>query len=413
MERALSRLTATCVTRVHDANQEYNTNTNTIIGSLDRKVTERKQAHMKQQKEYQKKKLTTEQMEVATAFIKGQLNTELARMKAEAQRSVDRTASKRDILLKKIEVYREQQTRLIRNAFDARMRLYIQQEQKRRDAFEARARLRKQQEQERRDARENLRLKREQVHQATLEVEARLHYQQERKRQNANQARAKRRFRREQERLQLQREKYGKCPLKMQYRRHMDQEEELPEPDLVRIGPVYLSPAEAANMMTIHTSPVDNTKPRVISSDGSLININTENVAMAFGVVDLSQPVTRTVHGRTDGHASSAKAELMGLLAAIISAPPDQDVRIELDNQAVVQQFQQLVHLRLDTLPRKRIRSTYAGLWAVIHNVVQERAGTVEVAWVRGHSNNIGNNQADIVATTAARRAIEPWRVDL
>ncbi|KAF8944536.1 hypothetical protein BGZ46_006231, partial [Entomortierella lignicola] len=134
---------------------------------------------------------------------------------------------------------------------------------------------------------------------------------------------------------------------------------------------------------------------------------------MAFGVVDLSQPITRTVHGRTDGYASSAKAELMGLLAAIISAPLDQDVRIELDNQAVVEQFQQLVHLRSDTLPRKRFRSTYAGLWAVIHDVVQERTGKVEVAWVRGHSINKGNNLADTVATQAVRQATKPWQVDL
>ncbi|KAF9341033.1 hypothetical protein BGX26_008805, partial [Mortierella sp. AD094] len=128
----------------------------------------------------------------------------------------------------------------------------------------------------------------------------------------------------------------------MLYRRYMDQEEELPEPVLVKIGPMYLSPAEAANLIMIQTSPVDNTAPRVISSDGSLINTDTAEVAMAFGVADLSQPTTRTVHGRTDGCASSAKAELMGLLAAIISAPSDQDLRIELDNQAVVKQFHNL-----------------------------------------------------------------------
>ncbi|KAF8950296.1 hypothetical protein BGZ46_004620, partial [Entomortierella lignicola] len=245
LERALSRLTVTCATRVDDANNDYNSNTNAVVRNLDRKVTERKQAHMKLQKEYQKKKITKEQREVAIVFIKGQLDTDLARMKAEAQRNVDRATFKRDTFLREIEEYRVQQTRLIRNAFDVRMRLYIQQEQERRDAFETRARLYKQQAQERRNAREKLRLKREQIHQATLKVEARLRHQQERKRQKANAARARRRFRREQERLQPQREKHPECPIKMQYRRHMDQEEELPEP--VKIGPVYLSLAEAAN----------------------------------------------------------------------------------------------------------------------------------------------------------------------
>ncbi|KAF9155418.1 hypothetical protein BGX20_004471, partial [Mortierella sp. AD010] len=101
------------------------------------------------------------------------------------------------------------------------------------------------------------------------------------------------------------------------------------EPGLARqkIGPVCISLAEAAAVLAIRASPTDNTKPRVIYSDGSLINTNTDNVAMAFRAVDLSQPVARVVHGRTDRYASSAKAELMGLFAAILSAPPNQDVR--------------------------------------------------------------------------------------
>ncbi|KAF9342595.1 hypothetical protein BGX26_007210, partial [Mortierella sp. AD094] len=82
---------------------------------------------------------------------------------------------------------------------------------------------------------------------ATLEVEAGLRHQQEWKRQDANETRARRRIRREQERLPSQREKYPEPPSKMQYRRHMGQEEELPEPVLAKIGPVYLSLAEAAN----------------------------------------------------------------------------------------------------------------------------------------------------------------------
>ncbi|KAF9971609.1 hypothetical protein BGZ75_001813, partial [Mortierella antarctica] len=71
---------------------------------------------------------------------------------------------------------------------------------------------------------------------------------------------------------------------------------------------------------------VDNNKPRTLSSDGSLIKSGTAEIAMAFGVADLTQPELLTVQGRTDGYASSAKPELMGLLAAVLSAPPDQDI---------------------------------------------------------------------------------------
>jgi hypothetical protein len=40
---------------------------------------------------------------------------------------------------------------------------------------------------------------------------------------------------------------------------------------------------------------------------------------MAFAVVDFSTDMTHTVSGRMDGHASSLKAELMGLLVAVVA----------------------------------------------------------------------------------------------
>ena len=182
---------------------------------------------------------------------------------------------------------------------------------------------------------------------------------------------------------------------------------------LAKIGPVWLTPAAAERVEENRRTPVDNRAPRVISSDGSMINAGQEDVAMAFGIVDRSNTVIRTVQGRTDGFASSAKAELMGLFAAIISAPPEQDIVVQLDNQSVVQQYQQLVKRRLFTLPRKRQRSNYAGMWAALHQVVEERLGKVEVQWVRGHAENVGNNMADMVATSAVRADTAPWSVDL
>ncbi|KAG0283984.1 hypothetical protein BGZ98_006086, partial [Dissophora globulifera] len=170
---------------------------------------------------------------------------------------------------------------------------------------------------------------------------------------------------------------------------------------------------EAAAVTGIQSTPVDNTTRRTISSDGSLIDSGKQSVAMAFGVADLSQPEVKTIQGRTDGYASSGKPELMGLFAAIISAPAEQDILIRLDNQAVVQQYQHLVKQRLDTLPRKRQRSNFAGIWAALHKVVQERPGSVEVGWVRGHGTDTGNTMADKLATTAARAETVPWAVDL
>ncbi|KAF9943821.1 hypothetical protein BGZ72_003321, partial [Mortierella alpina] len=134
---------------------------------------------------------------------------------------------------------------------------------------------------------------------------------------------------------------------------------------------------------------------------------------MAFGAVDNSGATIRTTGGRVSGHASSTKAELMGLLVTISSAPPAQDIIIQLDNSAVVDQYQTLVANRTTTLPRKRQRANFAALWAVLAKVVSERPGSTTVQWVRGHSTNQGNVLADGVATSAVRGDTPAWQVDL
>ncbi|KAG9062981.1 hypothetical protein KI688_004581 [Linnemannia hyalina] len=184
-------------------------------------------------------------------------------------------------------------------------------------------------------------------------------------------------------------------------------------PPTTQIGPLCLSPAEAASMRVVQDTHVDNSTPRILYSDGSLLNSGTPEVSQAFGVVDLTQDNPLTVQGRADGHASSAKAELMGLLATVLSAPPEQDIVVKLDNQSVVEQYSRLVKNRRDTLPRKRFRSTYAGIWAVLWQVVESRPGRVEVMWVKGHSNIHGNELADQAAKVAAQSGSVPVMVDL
>ncbi|KAH7047728.1 hypothetical protein BKA57DRAFT_493123 [Linnemannia elongata] len=138
-----------------------------------------------------------------------------------------------------------------------------------------------------------------------------------------------------------------------------------------------------------------------------------EKVAKGFGVVDLQQDTHFPIKGRTDGHASSTKVELMGLIAAVVAAPDEQDIVVRLDNQAVVDQYQHMVQDRENTLPRKRFRSNYAGLWAVLSGIVDKRQGRVEVKWIRGHNNDPGNELADRTAKEAAQGDTTPWVVDL
>ncbi|KAF9111740.1 hypothetical protein BGX30_007494, partial [Mortierella sp. GBA39] len=111
------------------------------------------------------------------------------------------------------------------------------------------------------------------------------------------------------------------------------------QPLTTAVGPLQLSPTGAVTLTALRTTVVDNSTPRILFSDGSLLHSGTADIAMAFGVVDLTLDTPLTVKGRTTGHASSAKAELMGLLAAVVAAPPEQDILIRLDNQSVVEQY--------------------------------------------------------------------------
>ncbi|KAG9063459.1 hypothetical protein KI688_004343 [Linnemannia hyalina] len=109
-------------------------------------------------------------------------------------------------------------------------------------------------------------------------------------------------------------------------------------------------------MRAFQDTPVDNSNPRVLYSGGPLLDSGTPEMSQAFGVVDLTQDNPLTVQGRTDGHASSAKAELMGLLAAVLSAPPEQDIVVKLDNQSVVEQYNRLVKNRRYTFTEEAIQ---------------------------------------------------------
>ncbi|KAF8978816.1 hypothetical protein BGZ46_006107, partial [Entomortierella lignicola] len=153
------------------------------------------------------------------------------------------------------------------------------------------------------------------------------------------------------ERIRHRGVQYPERPLTAAAQRLLAPMMETSEDGQIQLGPVWLSPTEAAAVTEMSQAQVDSSLPRVISTDGSFINAGTPQAAMAFGVVDQSGIIPQVVRGRTDGHASSTKAELMGLLAAILATPSEQDVQIELDNKSVVQQYQQLVHSRADTLP--------------------------------------------------------------
>ncbi|KAK3836656.1 MAG: hypothetical protein JOS17DRAFT_734820 [Linnemannia elongata] len=154
-----------------------------------------------------------------------------------------------------------------------------------------------------------------------------------------------------------------------------------------------------------HTQP----GVRHIYSDGSMVSLGQASCAMAFAVVREHQPV---IQGKTKGFASSVKAELMGLIAVIIATPQDQDVCIRLDNQAVVKLFNDIVINRRRASVRAKLRCDYAVEWAIVARICSERTGSTTVEWVKGHSGDRWNAEADKAAKEAHSAVGKAWEVN-
>ncbi|KAG0084453.1 hypothetical protein BGZ92_009851, partial [Podila epicladia] len=141
----------------------------------------------------------------------------------------------------------------------------------------------------------------------------------------------------------------------------------------------------------------------VLYSDGSLIEKGTEKISMAFGVVidNGNNKFAPMISGGVAGFASSTKAELVGLLAAVLSSPRNTTVKIYIDNMAVVQIFKKLVQERHTATARAKLRTTYAKWWDMIMMAVKNQGGTVTVEWIKGHAGHAGNEAADRAAKAA------------
>ncbi|KAF9378428.1 hypothetical protein CPC16_011293, partial [Podila verticillata] len=141
----------------------------------------------------------------------------------------------------------------------------------------------------------------------------------------------------------------------------------------------------------------------VLFSDGSMVEAGTEKNSMAFGVVidTGNNTFVPVMGGGVTGFASSTKAELVGLLAAVLSSPRNATVKIYTDNMAVMQNFQKLVQDRHTATARAKLRTTYANWWDKVAIAVKNQGGIVTVEWIKGHAGHAGNEAADRAAKAA------------
>jgi exonuclease III/ribonuclease HI len=178
-------------------------------------------------------------------------------------------------------------------------------------------------------------------------------------------------------------------------------------------GPLWVPPGQDVVLARLQQVSITEA-PRILYTDGSLINHGKPDCAMAFAVVDpLTDEEAPLLSGKVSGRASSEKAELMGVIVAVHGMPVAQDIIIRLDNQSVVTKFQELVINRHNILPRKRARVSHSHHWAILAAIVSSRTGTTSVEWIKGHTGDPGNEQADRAAKEAVAQDSLAWEIDI
>jgi ribonuclease HI len=91
----------------------------------------------------------------------------------------------------------------------------------------------------------------------------------------------------------------------------------------------------------------------------------------------------------------SDRAELWGVMLACIVVPEKTNLQVFLDGQSVVNSSESM--LANSQTPRKKLRAQCCVDWFLLRTILKEKTIRVTLRWVKGHSDNVGNNISDLV----------------
>ncbi|KAF9347738.1 hypothetical protein BGX26_000797 [Mortierella sp. AD094] len=152
-------------------------------------------------------------------------------------------------------------------------------------------------------------------------------------------------------------------------------------------------------------------EPHYLYCDGSLLNDGSVSARTGFAAVykDLNGAYLLAALGTAEGHESSNRAEIVGLLAAILCCPTNHAATIYTDSLSTVQQFLALVESQAT---KKLMQSPNADWWRAIQEAYIRQGKQVTVQWVRAHSGIAGNMAADSWATKSHTAGLMAWQID-
>ncbi|CAB4440625.1 unnamed protein product [Rhizophagus irregularis] len=193
-------------------------------------------------------------------------------------------------------------------------------------------------------------------------------------------------------------------------------------------APLMDNTARPVTMDLITAADVAASSPVVITedscytfyTDGSLINLGTDEVSMGWGWVQIVQDsgflnsIAAYKHGVIYDWPSSSRAEAAAVYAALSASPANSTIKIYTDSQTAIDD---LKHCSSSTYSNSRLyyKTTNFELWAIIQKLIVDKNLTVLPFKVKAHSNFYWNDFADSLANTAhaAEDSILISRLDL
>ncbi|CAB4430550.1 unnamed protein product [Rhizophagus irregularis] len=141
-------------------------------------------------------------------------------------------------------------------------------------------------------------------------------------------------------------------------------------------------------------------------TDGSLINLGTNEVSMGWGWVQIVQDsgflnsIAAYKHGVIHDWPSSSRAEAAAIYAALSASPANSVIKIYTDSQTAIDDLKRCSS-SIYSNSRLYYKTTNFELWAIIQKLINDKNLSVSPFKVKAHFNFYWNDFADSLANTA------------
>ena len=133
-------------------------------------------------------------------------------------------------------------------------------------------------------------------------------------------------------------------------------------------------------------------------TDGSVKHENGYTTAAAAWIEVLTVIPTEFTTGVNNDFISSTKAELIGIITALMTVPQHSIVDIYTDSKNVIDMYQHLIQENTLSYARECLKTMNIELWFILYNIVFTQQLQLLFHKVKAHSNNSYNDKVDELA---------------